>query len=603
MTTGFPDEPVQKNLLPIAGPRQSWFWLFGQLRHHIGAAVLALLISLIAATTAVLPVYIFGELVDRVQDGESASSITTIAVVIVAAALIGGVTTGWSTYLITRLGETILASLRERAVQRSLTMPTTVLERAGKGDLLSRIGDDVNVIGRAVSDVLPTTIESLLLTTIGIAAMTSLDWRLGLAGLVAAPFYIFGLRWYLPRSAPRYAEERRAAALRSQALVESMVGAQTVHAYGLEQQHLGEIRAAAVRSRDISIGIVTLFTRFVGRTNRAEFTGLAVVLITGFVLVRSDMVTIGAATAAALVFHRLFGPIGTVLHSFDEIQSAGASLARLVGIVEISDEVTRVPVPSEYPADGSLTLQDIEFNYDGGPAVLHGVNIHIEPGERVALVGETGAGKTTLAAIAAGIHEPTRGSAAIGGVPLRNLTTDQLHDEVSIVSQEVHVFAGPLIDDVRLARPSATREDISAALAEVGALEWVSALPDGLDTTVGEGGHDLTPAQAQQLALARLVLRDPWVAVLDEATAEAGSLGARGLEQSAAAATRGRTTLIVAHRLTQAAAADRVIVLDQGMIVEEGAHADLVAAGGRYAQLWRAWESRSTGRDQTPAGI
>ncbi|MHA6616155.1 ABC transporter ATP-binding protein [Pseudonocardia sp. DLS-67] len=581
-------------LLPIAGPRESWSWLFAELRRHLRLTAGTLLVGIVAAAAAVLPAYVFGELVDRVSGHESASSIVTISAVLVVAAVVGGVSTGVATYLTSKLGETALATLREQVVQRALTLPNAVVEKAGKGDLLSRIGDDVNTIGRAVTEVLPKVISSLLVAVLGIVAMAGLDWRLGLAGLAAVPLYALGLRWYLPRSAPMYADQRKAVAARSQALMESMVGARTVHAYGLERQHLTEIDAAAVRARDLSIGIVTLFTRFVGRTNRAEFVGLSVVLVVGFLLVREGMVTVGAATAAALLFHRLFDPVGTVLHSFDEVQSAGAGLARLVGVVRIPEDAPAALEPVRSPADSSLELTDIVYGYEPGVAVLHGVTVRIEAGERVALVGSTGAGKTTLAAVAAGLLVPSGGSVRLGGVALRELTPDQVRGQVAIVSQEVHVFAGPLVDDIRLARPDATAEEVRAALACVDALDWVDALPEGVETRVGEGGRDLTAAQAQQLALARLVLRDPAVAILDEATAEAGSLGARGLERSAAAATAGRTTLIVAHRLTQAASADRVIVLEHGHVVESGTHAELLAAGGRYAELWGAWRARAT---------
>jgi ATP-binding cassette, subfamily C, bacterial len=311
-------------------------------------------------------------------------------------------------------------------------------------------------------------------------------------------------------------------------------------------------------------------------------------------LVREGMVTVGAATAAALLFHRLFDPVGTVLHSFDEVQSAGAGLARLVGVVRIPEDAPAALEPTRRPADPSLELTGIVFGYEPGVAVLHGVSLRIEAGERVALVGSTGAGKTTLAAVAAGLLLPSGGTVRLGGAPLRGLAPDQVRGRVAIVSQEVHVFAGPLADDVRLARPDATDAEVRAALECVDALGWVDALPEGIETRVGEGGRDLTAAQAQQLALARLVLRDPAVAILDEATAEAGSLGARGLEQSAAAATAGRTTLVVAHRLTQAASADRVIVLEHGHVVESGTHSELLVAGGRYAELWGAWRSRAT---------
>lgn len=582
-------------LLPIADSAQTWNWLRRALIHRRRDVSFTLAVGLVGAAMSVVPIYVLGALVDRVADGEPTSAIVPIAVVITIAALLGGLASGFSSYLVAKLGEGVLAELRELTVSRALRLPTPVLERVGKGDLLSRVGADVAAIGKAVTDVVPTMISSLLLGVLSIAAMLGLDWRLGLAGLVSVPMYAVALRWYLPKSAPRYAEERQAIAARSQVLVESMVGIRTVHAYGLASRHLRAVDEASARARDISVDVFTLFTRFSSRVNRAEFFGLTVLLVVGFVLVRNGYVSVGQSAAAALLFHRLFNPIGMLLFTFDEVQDAGASLARLVGVVEIADangpeSIGAVPTESR-PSGTDLDLREIEYSYHGGEPVLHGVSIHIAAGSRVALVGSTGAGKSTLAAIAAGVLVPEHGSALVGGVALTDMTGEQLRMQVAIVSQEVHVFAGPLIEDIRLARPSATDDDVSAALDAVGALDWVRSLPNGLQTDVGEGGHDLSAAKAQQLALARLVLLDPAVAVLDEATAEAGSLGARFLEQSAAAATKGRTTLVVAHRLTQAVAADRVIVLEHGRIVEEGTHADLVEADGRYAQLWSAWQT------------
>ncbi|MGW6376831.1 ABC transporter ATP-binding protein [Rhodococcus sp. NPDC055112] len=576
-------------LLPIATAGESWVWLraeFARVRRLTG---LTLAVGTVGAAVSLVPIYVFGILVDRVQAKAPTEIIVGVVAVIAVAALLGGLFAGWGSVLISRLGEGMLARLRERTVERALTLPIATVERVGKGDLLSRVGDDISVIGKAVSDVVPNLVSAVLLVVLSMIAMLGIDWRLGLAGAVALPMYALALRWYLPRSGPMFAAERVAMGERSQALISSMQGARTVRAYGLEDVHLAEIDRASGKARDIATGVFTLFTRFAGRGNRAEFVGLSVILVVGFALVKGDLVTVGETTAAALLFHRLFNPIGMLMYTFGEIQSAGASLARLVGVVNIPAE--NASPSGAVPVSAELRLTGVRHSYDGSREVVRGIDLRIEPGTRVALVGSTGAGKTTVAAIASGSVTPTAGEVSIGGVPLAELG-ESLREQVVIVSQEVHVFAGPLIEDLRLARPDATVEQARAALATVGALGWADALEDGLDTEVGEGGHTLTAAQAQQLALARLVLADPAVAVLDEATAEAGSAGARDLEVAAEAATRGRTTLVVAHRLTQAATADRVLVLEHGEVVEAGTPDELVAAGGRYAQLWAAWSGR-----------
>jgi ATP-binding cassette subfamily C protein len=579
-------------LLPIANARDTWAWLRSELGRRRGRSVFTLLVAAVAAGMALVPVYVFGVLVDRVQDGAPPSTIGWVVAVIASAAVIGGVCAGFASFLIRSLGEGILADLRERTVDRALRLPIQTVERVGKGDLLSRVGDDVAVIGKAVTDVVPNLVTAVLLVVLSMVTMLGIDWRLGLAGMVALPMYALAMRWYLPRSAPVYAAERVAMGERAQALISSMQGARTVRAYGLEDSHLAQINGASGQARDLSVGVFALFTRFAGRGNRAEFVGLATILAAGFALVNADIVTVGQTTTAALLFHRLFNPIGMLMYTFDEVQSAGASLARLVGVVDLDDESSTGTATVRETADSTLELADVRHTYDGSHEVVHGISLHVKSGERVALVGSTGAGKTTVAAIAAGSIVPTSGSVRIGGTALPDLEPGGLRRRVAIVSQEVHVFAGPLIDDLRLAAPDASEEDAAMALKAVGADGGVNALDDGVQTVVGEGGQELTAAQAQQLALARLVLANPSVAILDEATAEAGSAGARELEASAEAATRGRTTLVVAHRLTQAAAADRVVVLEHGRIVEQGPHADLVAAGGRYAELWAAWEGR-----------
>lgn len=582
----------ESELLPIASAGRSWRWLGAQLRAAPGRVALTVAVSVGAAVASVVPVRVLGILVDRVREQAPMATLGWVVALIAAAAVVGGVLDGAGLHLVARLGETVLARLRETVLARVLRLPTETVERAGHGDVLSRVGDDVAVLAKALVSVVPQLVAALMLVVVSVAAMVGIDWRLGLAGLVALPLYALALRWYLPRSAPLYAAERVAMGERSQALVSSMHGVRTVRAYGLDPAHLSGIDAASGRARDLTVGVFGLFTRFAGRANRAEFVGLSALLVAGFVLVRADAVTVGEATAAALLFHRLFSPLGLLLFTFDDVQSAGASLARLVGVAELPAQPPERDAPRDVRRDGppALELAGVRHRYLHGPEVLHGVDLKVAPGETVALVGSTGAGKSTVAAAAAGVVTPASGEVRIDGRSLCELGP-RLRRSVVIVSQEVHVFAGPLLDDVRLARPGATADEVEAALDAVGAGEWVRALGDGLHTVVGEGGHPLTAAQAQQLALARVLIADPPVVVLDEATAEAGSAGARALEAAAAVVTRGRTALVVAHRLTQAAAADRVVVLEAGRVVEEGPHAALVAAGGRYARLWRAWQA------------
>ncbi|MYX00162.1 MULTISPECIES: ABC transporter ATP-binding protein [unclassified Streptomyces] len=596
MTTPSPTADTGAELLPIATPARTRAALRTLIRPDRGLALTGLGILVAATAVGLLVQPLLGRIVDIVADGRPAGDLTLPVVLLVAVAVVQGLTTTLGLTRIARLGETVLARLRERFVERALNLPADRLERAGAGDLTARVTGDVARVAEAVRSALPEMARSVLAILLTLGALALLDVRFLLAALLAVPVQLLTARWYVRRALTLYADQRVANGAQQQQLLETIGGAVTVRGHRLEEQHTERSAGRSRKAVDLTMRSVNLVLGFYGRLHIAEYIGLAAVLIAGFWLVRDGAVSIGTATAAALYFHSLFGPVNAALVLLDDAQSAAAGLARLVGVTDLAEQpepragkAAPVSVPQQrtVSSEAAVTVHEVSHAYGPGRPVLHEVSLTLKAGEHVALVGTSGAGKSTLARIVAGVQQPTTGT----------VTAPASTGEASVVlvTQEVHVFTGSLAEDLRLARPDATDADLCTALSTVHALDWAEALPDGLATVVGEGGHRLDPARAQQLALARLVLADPALAVLDEATAEAGSAGARVLERSAEAALAGRTALVVAHRLTQAVAADRVVVLEAGRVVESGPHDELRDADGPYAALWRAWSgSRAT---------
>lgn len=574
-------------VLPTADRAHTARAALDAIRPHRRATAGAVALLIVGTIAGLVAPRLLGHIVNLIVGASPPSSVTVPAVALVLLAVAQGGLTAAGATVLASVGQSVLATVREKVVRRALRLPAEQVEEAGIGDLVARVSGDVEAVGEAVADVLPSLLVAGLQIGLTLVGLVLLDWRYAVAALLAAPVQILALRWYLRNAVPVYAKERVAEGVRAQRLLDAMDGAATVRALRLGPVHMRQVGAASGDARDVSMRAAVLQSRFFGRLNLGELIGLSAILAVGFLLVHDGASSVGAAATAALYFHQLFGPFNSLLGLFDDAQYAGASFARLVGVVELP-----LPPAPEHPAaprDAAVRLAGVRYHYRPGHDVLSGIDLAVAPGERVAVVGASGAGKSTLVKLVAGIHQATDGAVEVGGADVREIPEEELRRTVTLVSQEVHVFSGTLLEDLRLAKRSATEAEAREALRAVDALAWVQDLPDGLQTVVGAGGRQLTATQAQQLALARLMLADSAIVVLDEATAEAGSAGARILERAAEAALAGRTALVVAHRLTQAELADRVVVLDSGRVVESGPHADLLAEGGRYARLWSAW--------------
>ncbi|MFD4636473.1 ABC transporter ATP-binding protein [Lentzea sp. NPDC058436] len=568
--------------LPVANGRETTreVWRLSRGHRRRLAAVAAL--GIVSTAADLIGPVVIGLLVDRVRAGTAdRGTVLTVAAVLAISAVLGTAGTAATIVFATRTYHTILAGLREQLVARALTLPQHRVERAGTGDLISRSSDDVTAVADAAPALIGVLTTTAFTIVVSLGGLAALEWPYAAAFAVVLPVYALALRWYLRTGPEVYREERAMMSARTQRIVESQRGFATVLGFGL-----GEQRHRAVLTASWAVAAQALRARTVqsmlnARLNLGEWLSLTAVLVVGFVLIDRGVSTVGGATTAMLLVLRLLDPVNQLLFVVDTLQSALASLNRMIG-------VTTVATADEPPAppDTAVRLRDVAFGYGTGPRVLNDITLDIPAGEHLAVVGASGAGKTTLAAVIAGIHPPDTGTVT------RPAST-------AVITQEVHVFAGTLRDNLTLAAPGATDSQLRAALQATGATDLLDLLPDDLGTVVGTGGHPLTDAQAQQLALARLLLADPRLAILDEATAEAGSAQSGLLDRAADAALAGRTGLVIAHRLSQAAACDRIVVLEHGRVTESGTHSDLIAAGGVYARLWSAWQD---GRqpDRTP---
>ena len=571
--------------LPVtdaAGVRRAAWQL---IRADRGATLLVVVTHCLAAAAGLGAPWLIGRIVNHVEGGNrDTATVDMLAIAIVGFAAAHMVLTRFARYVAHRFAERSLARLREEFVDRTLALPTSVVERAGTGDLMSRTTADIATVGGALRDAVPEVFMGALTALFVLTAMFVLSPPLALAALVAISGLWFGGRWYLRRARTAYLAEGTATSELSESIAATVEGARTIEVFDLRGRRIadGDERVAdGNRAR-----IRTLFLRSVlfPMVDFANIAAMVAVLLIGGVLYGNDLVSLGAVISVSLYALQLVEPVNRVLMWLEQVQRSGASLARIKGV----GEVAPAPVGDAAPTDDRIEVSGVRYAYSGDRDVLHDVDLSVRPGERLAIVGPSGAGKSTLGRLLAGVDEPRAGRITVGGAPVALLAPDELRRRIVLVTQEHHVFLGTVRDNLAIAAPDATDDDLHAALAAVDAT-WIHDLPEGLDTPLGANAMTLDAPQAQQLALARVVLADPHTVILDEATALLDPATARHAERAMAAVLAGRTVIAIAHRLHTAHYADRVAVMAGGRITELGSHDELVAANGEYASLWRHW--------------
>nr|WP_244991678.1 ABC transporter ATP-binding protein [Saccharothrix coeruleofusca] len=594
-----------KRPFSVAGLRR--IWRFADVRRSRLWQYLA--VSVVGAVLAVVTPVLAGRVVDAIVGGRPSGVVLGLAGLIAVIAVVEAALGLLARWLSASIGEDLILRLRTKVYDHVQRMPIAFFTRTRTGALVSRLNNDVIGAQRAFSDTLSSVVGNLVTLLLTLVVMISLSWQITLLALVLLPVFVLPAR----RMGTRLARLEREAANHNAAMSTQMTerfsapGATLVKLFGRPARESAEFALRARRVRDIGVRGAMVQTVFITALTLVSALALALVYgLGGFYALRGQLDP-GAVVALALLLTRLYAPLTALASARVEVMSALVSFERVFEVLDLRPLIVEKPDARPLP-EGPVSVEftDVRFSYPsaekvslasleevavldtrGGAEVLHGVSFRAEPGQLVALVGSSGAGKSTIASLVPRLYDVDSGSVRLSGVDVRDLTAEAIREALGMVTQDGHLFHESIRENLLLARPEADEEELWDVLRRARLADLVASLPDGLDTVVGERGYRLSGGERQRLTIARLLLARPRVVILDEATAHLDSTSEAAVQAALGEALEGRTAVVIAHRLSTIRAADLILVVEDGHVVERGTHAELLAAGGRYEELYR----------------
>lgn len=578
-------------------------------RPHLRKIIVFLVLSVVTATLAVATPVLAGRVVDAIVEGRSENVVIGLAALIAGIALAEAGIGLVSRWLSASIGEGLILDLRTAVYDHVQRMPIAFFTRTRTGALVSRLNNDVIGAQRAFTNTLSGVVSNIVMLLLTLGVMTGISWQITLLALILLPIFVLPAR----RMGLRLAQLQREAANHNATMSTQMTerfsagGATLVKLYGRPEEESAEFERRASRVRDIGIRTAMLQTVFMTALTLVSALALALVYgLGGFYALRGQLDP-GAVVALALLLTRLYGPLTALANARVDVMSALVSFERVFEVLDLEPMIKDKPDAREVPPGPvSLEFDHVSFSYPtaekvslasleevatldtrGGVEVLHDISFRIEPGQMVALVGSSGAGKSTIAQLIPRLYDVDEGAVRLSGIDVRDLSSESIRDTVGMVTQDGHLFHESLRANLQLARPGATDEELWDALRRARIEPLIRALPDGLDTVVGERGYRFSGGERQRLTIARLLLAQPRLVILDEATAHLDSTSEAAVQAALGEALVGRTAVVIAHRLSTVRSADLILVIEDGRVVERGTHQDLLAAGGRYQELYR----------------